>query len=41
MLRARNKDTRATLPAKYGFGYSVSGHSFYHYMRRFPVRYKN
>jgi hypothetical protein len=35
-LRARNKDTRATQTAEFGFGQEVGGHNFYLYSKAFP-----
>lgn len=36
ILRARNKDTRGTLTAEFGFGTEVGGHNFVAYSKLFP-----
>ena len=37
VLRARNKDTRNTCGAEFGFGEGVSSHSFYAFSKKFPA----
>lgn len=41
LLRARNKDTRNTCGAEFGFGENITSHSFYSYSRNFPADKKN
>ena len=36
-LRARNKDTRTTGGADYGYGEGVTSHNFYQFSKRFPA----